>query len=325
MAEIDLLGAMTLADLAAMETASGNFRKIAEVLNNKVQLFENMLFVESNGPTYHEFSRRTYLPTGSWGRINKGTPVEASHVAVWREEIGQLISWSEIDERLLKKYKNQSMARTSMDIGFVTGLGMSFAEAFIYETLAEEPDAFPGIRARFNATTLGNVHDGGAAAGDDATSIYIIYWNEQDGVYVSYPPDGEPGGVRMDPRPKETKETTDGLYDVYRTKFTADGGLCIADDDACQVIVNVDLDDTDASSNVLYDVLVDAIVGLPSQNNAVIYMHRKALALLRKLASDKTNVTFDPNTPFGKGFHADIDGMPIKIIDEISIAESIVS
>jgi HK97 family phage major capsid protein len=89
--------------------------------------------------------------------------------------------------------------------------------------------------------------------------------------------------------------------------------------------VNVDLADTDPSSNPLYDVLVDAIVGLPSQQNAVIYMHRKSLALLRKLASDKTNVNFNPDAPFGRGFAADIDGMPIKIIDEIAIDESIVS
>lgn len=325
MADVDLLGAMTLGDLAAMEDSAGNFRKLAEVLTNKVQLYEDMLFVPSNAPTYHEFQRRTYLPTGSWGRINKGNAIEATHTAVWREDIGQLISWSQIDERLLKKYSNRDKARTSMDMGFIAGLGMSFAESFIYETLAEEPDAFPGIRARYNDLSLGNVHNGGAAGGDAASSIYVIYWNEENGVYVAYPPDGEPGGVRMDPRPRETITDTVGPYDVYRTKFTADGGLCVADDDACQVIVNVDLDDTDPTSNDLYDVLVDALVGLPAQDNAVIYMHRKSLALIRKLANDKVNVKFDPNSPMGRGFIADIDGVPVKIIDEISIAESIVS
>lgn len=319
MATTDLSSGMTLHELGN-RTGNRNLLKIAEVLDEYVEWYQNAVWVPSNKTTSHEFVRRALLPTGTWRQLNKGIPASASQTTKHEEPMGMLEDESKVDERLLNLAPNKRQFRSDEDAAHVTGLGITMTKTVFYGSRGDNPEAFDGLATRFNDLTLPNVHDNGGS-GSKTTSIWIVQWG-RDKVHMIYPTGSMSGGIRTQDKGLERVTDDSGSYYAWVTRFYHDAGLVIHDDRCVQRIANVD---TDGDATFDEDLLIKALNLMPMRGKgAVIYMNTTTLTQGEIRLKDKTNVNWTRDEAFGTQMLR-FRTHPVKLVDQILDTESALS
>lgn len=320
MASTDLSSGMTLHELGN-RTGNRNLLKIAEVLDEYVEWYQDAVWVPSNKTTSHEFVRRALLPSGSWRQLNKGIPASASQTTKHEEPMGMLEDESQIDERLMNLAPNKQQFRSDEDAAHVSGLGITMTEAFFYGNRGDNPESFDGLATRYNDLSLANVHDNGGAD-STTTSIWIVQWGRNK-VHMIYPQGSMSGGVRTKDKGLVRITDDNGSYYAWVTRFYHDAGIAVHDDRCVQRIVNVD--STAGTATFDEDLLIEALNLMPMRGKgAVIYMNTTALTQAEIRLKDKTNVNWSRDEAFGTQMLR-FRTHPVKLVDSILDTETALS
>jgi len=318
---------LSYADWAKRLDPDGKVPTIVEILSETNEILEDAVVKESNGATSHRTTVRSGLPAGTWRRLNYGVQPEKSTTVQVDDTIGMLETYSEVDKSLADLNGSTNEFRLSEDMAFVEGLGQTFADSVFYGDTATNPERFMGFAPRFNdlsAANGGNIVDGGGT-GSDNSSIWLVTWDDNICHFIF--PKGQKAGLQSNDKGHVTKEdATKGLYEIYRTHYKWDVGLCVRDWRYVVRIANVDNSalTKDASSGAdLPDLMSQAIEKLHSMGRGkpVFYMNRVLRSALRRQIKNSANVNITMDEVGGKHVMS-FDGIPVRLTDALTSAEA---
>lgn len=237
--------AVTYADWAKRLDPDGNVATIIELLSQTNEIMDDMLLVQSNGPTSHKTTVRTGLPQGTWRLLNYGVPNGKSTTAQVVDTMGNLETYSVIDKDIADLNGNTAEFRLSEDMPFLEGMNQQMAETLFYGNTSTNPERFMGLSPRYNsvstatAQTANNVIDAGGTGSTNA-SLWLVTWgpNSCHGIF----PKGKIAGLQhKDMGEWPVADANGNTYQAYRTHFKWELGLTVRDWRYLVRVANIDV------------------------------------------------------------------------------------
>lgn len=272
------------------------------------------------------------MPTVGYVKFNKAPGKSKGQTAQVTDNVGTLITNSDIHVELAKQNNYESGWRASEDMLFAEAMNQQVASDLIYGNPTTAPEKFRGLTPRYSApdTTRNNAGyymlNGGGSQSDN-TSVWFASLG-MDGVYGLYGK-GQAAGMSMEDQGVKQAADRDGnLMDVYRTQFRWNVGMQIKRPGAAVRICNIDVsnltgESTPADLSTLFaraSRLIEDGLG-----QTVILANKTIMAWLDIQAKKETTLGLhDVEDTFGRKITA-FRGIPILQMDAITNAEATVS
>lgn len=311
---------LSIKELTARIDPRGNPARIAEVLQEKNQILEDVPWSEANETFSNRTVRRAQEPSGSFRKLNEGVAFEASKTTPIVDVIGLLESYSKVDKRLVEAAPSPNEFRNTEDMSFVSGMGKTIAKKLFYGNTLTTPEEFTGFAARMNAAGDTNVIDAGGSGGD-CTSIWVITWGLDacHGIYGR----GMNGGLEAKNKGEVIIEASGLINTWLMTHFRWECGLVVRDPKCMGRIASIESSKTSTTNAFSEDDLIDLIVEMNIGPSTRIYMHRNIMAQCWKRLKDKNNVYFTKVDGLDAGgMPLNFNGIPIRQVDQLSILET---
>ena len=323
MGTTNLTNRSTLVDLLNVIGPDGNLMTTAEVLQESNEIFQDMMWQEANATTYHQISRESVLPQGTFRRFNNGVPQEADKTINVLEALAMLESFSKPDKKLVDIAPNPSQYRSNKGMRFIRGLGQNWTSKLIYGNSATDPEEFTGLSPRLSSLSQRNVI--GAGGSSNLTSIYIVKWS-LDSAYMAFPRNHPNVGiVHEDMGTDLVQGANGGDYVAYVDHFEINGGLAVEDDLAIGRYANIETA-SGASNTFDEDHLIELINDLRI-GPGTIYVNRKMKTQMQIKAKDKNNInyTFDQGEGLSGGPVVRFNGYEVKLVEKILNSETVIT
>lgn len=335
-------GQLTLLDMSKRMSPDGKVSPIVELLSQRKDILEDIVWKTSNQPTSHVMTMRTGLPAVYWRQYNAGVPSSKSTTAQITEPLAMLEARSHIDMKLLKLNGNSAAFRLSEEAPFIEAMGQEMVNKFFAGNVGADMKTFSGLATRYSSTTAGNggniILAGGS--GSDNASIYLVVWGE-DTVFGLIPPGGGAGLQSRDLGEESVQDVNGNWYQAARSLFQWDAGMGTADWRAVVRIANIDVSDWigvtgtqagTAATNVL-NLMIKAIFRLPdgmiNRGRPVFYTNRsiqEGLMIQARSASSNALGVVPAINQFGNRVNElQFQGIPVRTIDALGIAETLVT
>lgn len=331
----------TMADIAKRLDPNGGIAAIIELLGQRNEILEDMLWKQGNLPTGERTTVRTGLPVPAWRLLNQGVQPSKSNTAQLDEQCGKLEAWCEIDSDLVKLNGNTAEYRLSEASAFIEAMNQEFAQTLLYGNSGIAPEEFTGLSVRYSsrsasvANSANIVHGGGAGA--DNTSIWLICWGQTTlhGIY----PQGSEAGLNHRDLGEQVIETAAGIGGGrmmgFRDQWKWDVGIALRDWRYAVRIANVSVSsliaDTTGSTVKLIEYFTRALNRLPSRGvgRCAFYANRTVQSMLMLQALNKSTNALsvqDSVSQFGYGIsELRFLGIPIRTVDQILETEATVT
>lgn len=279
---------LTLADVRKRKDGNDQIAHIIEMLAQTNPILADMVVRECNDGSAHMTTVRTGIPEATWRMLYQAVQPTKSRTAQVKDTCGYAEAWSEVDRRLVDMDSDPAGVRLSEASAFLEGMSQQMATTLFYGDAAAAPAKFTGLTPRFSdpATAAGQQLVNAGGLGADNTSVWFVVWGENTahGLY----PKGANAGLQREDKGVQTKETADGVYDVYREKFGWDIGLSVRDYRYIARIANIDVSELQAGSVDLYKFMRKAYYKLHQRKviggRAAIYCNTDVLEALDGLA-----------------------------------------
>jgi hypothetical protein len=318
MSEFELTS-LTLSELAKRTDPKGNPAKIAQVLQQRNQILEDIPWTEANETFSHRTTRAAAEPSGTYRMINYGIAVAAGETTVVTDVVGLLESYSKIDKRLVEAAANPMEFRAQEDMMHVSGLGKTFAESLVYGNASDTAAEFTGLAARMDSASDTNVIDAGGS-GSTCTSIYLVTWglDTAHGIYGK----GSTAGLQAEDLGIQTWESSSLVNRWYVTHFRWEGGLVVRDPACIGRIASIQ---STGTSNIFNeDDLID-LIGMYAEVRPTtrLYVNRTVMTQMWKRLKDKNNVYFTRNDGLDAGgMPISFNGIPVRLVEQITNTET---
>jgi hypothetical protein len=318
----------TLIDIGRRLDPDGSIAQVIEMMTQTNEMLTDMVMLEGNLPTGHQSTVRTGLPTATWRKLYGEVNPTKSTTAQVKDTCGMLETYAEIDVDAAKLNGNTAAWRLSEDRAFIEGLNQQAQTAVLYESEATNPERITGFDQRFNSQSAANAENILTSAatpdGSDNTSIWLVVWgpNTVHGIY----PKGSQAGILVEDKGQQTKETANGMYEVYRTRYQWKLGLCVRDW-RYVVRINYDLEDIvkDASTGPdLLTLMAKAIRRVPNlrMGRPAFYMNRDSWDAFDLQCNNRNTLGYT-TTYDAQGIATDrFRSVPIRRCDAILSTES---
>ncbi len=314
---------LTMAELMR-RTHNGKMVGIAEVLTRSNPIVQDIPLVQADSIDSHRITRRSYLPTGQWTRINQAITHTTTSTTQVTESLGTLEDITEIDTRLVDRAEDSNKFRSDETAGKLDGLSQTLAATIIYGNAGTDPEKFNGLAPRMGALDADGTIRGAGGTGSDLTSMYIIQWGPRlvHGIY----PKGASGNVGITHKDlgigvKEVSATSS--YLVYRDHFKVSMGLAVWDMRAVGRLANIE---TTGTTNTWDE---DTLIALMNEmkdmgQGAVIYCNSTIKTQMEIKAKDKGNVNYGTTNIFGEDC-VTFRGHPVRHCQAILNTETAIS
>lgn len=306
----------TLLDITKRLDPDGKIDTIAEILAEKNEILDDMVWIEGNLPTGHKTTIRTGYPQPTWRKLYGGVQPTKSTTAQVTDTCGMLEAYAEVDKKLADLNGNASSFRLTEDTAHINGMNEEMASTLFYGDQTSDPEKFTGFAPRFASSSAEqgeNIILEGTQDGADNASIWLVVWgpNTVHGIY----PKGSKAGLNMEDKGQVTIESIDGAggrMEAYRTHYSWDCGLTVRD---WRYVVRIQYNDEDLVKNAatgadLIDMMTIALDIPPSLSDGrpAFYMNRNAKSFLRRQTVNKVaastlsmeNIAGKPTLMFGE-------------------------
>lgn len=297
---------------------------IAEILNLRNDILNDMVVTEGNLTTGHRFLMRTGIPAPTWLKVNGFIqPTKATSIPV-QQNCGHLSALCQIDPKMAGA-SNLAAFRRNQEVAHIEGMSQEMASTLFNGNEATEPEAFTGFAPYYNLST-GNENSANVIKSDDAATtnsdIWIVGWGTNK-IHGFFPNGSQAGLQYRDLGEQLVGGTTAGTQGVrLSSTFDWELGLAIEDWRYCgRAHFGYTLADTYLSAGTgtsMIDMMIKLEEMLPSTSDCrpVFYMSKKALTYLRLQINKKAANNLTQDTVAGKR-QVQFDGIPIVRTDAI--------
>ena len=308
----------TLFDWAKETAPDGSVSVVAELLSQKNQIIDQMMFKEGNLPTGDRQNIRTGLPTTYWRMMNSGVPVSKATSAQITEQCGQLTARGEIDASIVRLNGNTAEYRMNENSAYIESMGQEAAGTMFYGA-ASNPEEFVGLANRYSALTGAgnseNILNAGGTGGSDYTSVWLLGMGDNE-IYGIFPKGSTAGLMHEDLGLGDAFDGSNNRFRAYMDYYEWNMGLMVKDWRYGVRICNIDVSDLAGlsgtqeltDSTFLPKLMARAIDRIPDMGNIkpMFMMNRTAASLLRVAAMEKSSsaVTIEEGlNQFGQTIH----------------------
>ena len=241
----------TLLDLSrALGPDMRSVAAVVELLALYNPILQHASMVEGNIENGMQYGVRRYLPKGQWRKLYQRVKPSKSGRAQVVENAANIVAYSEIDADFPG---DKAGLRADEDRAHIEGISQQIATSLFYGDNRTDPAQFNGLSVRYNKKSGNpnsfNVIDAGGTGGDNR-SIWLIGWDPNK-CTMFYPRKGTGAqvptntalGVSVEDLGRITSETSEGLMEVERSRFSSKLGLCLKDWRYVLRICNIDISD----------------------------------------------------------------------------------
>lgn len=333
-------GQLTLADLSKRMSPDGKVDPIAELLSQQNEILEDIVYKEANQATSHVVTIRTGLPPVYWRQYNAGVPLGKSTTAQVTEPCAMLEARSHIDAKLIQLNGNSAAFRLSEDSPFIESMSQEMVGKLFNGNVGADIKTFSGLATRYSATSAGNGQNVilGGGSGSDNSSMYLVVWGEQT-VFCPFPKGSQAGLKTRDLGEESVADAAGGWYQAVRSLYQWDCGLVVKDWRYAVRIANIDVSDwvgvtgtqSSTAATNLIKLMMRAIARIPNfqMGRAAFYCNRSIQEGLMIQALEKSSSALgiqEALTQFGSMRNQlTFMGIPVRTVDQLGIAETLVS
>jgi hypothetical protein len=300
---------------------SGRTAAIVEVLQEDNPIIQDATWMEANDVWANKTTRRAYLPSGDWRKLNNGVSKVSTLTVVLWDTIGSLEAYSEPDKDLIDKAPDPMQARMDEARGIIEGMSVQFAYSMFYKNADSTPEAMTGLHPRMPslATTTNVLNAGGS--GSDVTSVYVVMWGPGK-VNCIYPKGAPNMGVQHRDLGEQTLSGTSSTqYQGYRDHFKLEAGLAVQDEKCIGRVANIE---STGATNLFDEDDLITLCNRMRNGPKWVYVNNTVLTQMEIALKDKNNVNFTPSQ--GEGLAGApvmyFRGYPVKKCDQIAITET---
>ena len=326
--------ALSLVDHAKRMDPDGKIAAVAELLAEQNAVLDDIPWIEGNLPTGHRITQRTALPSATWRKLNEGVSPTKSRTSQITEACGMLETYSEVDKDVAELNGNTSQFRLSEAMAHIEAMNQEFTSTLFYGDSSLAPEEFTGFAPRYNSLS-GNIGQNvitGSGSQSDSSSVWLVVWGA-DKVCGIYPKGSMAGLSHKDLGLQVVQSSTGvggGKLQAYLDHWQWKCGIAVKDWRYVVRIPNIDISNLIAKSSAadLIELMIKATHRVPSitAGKPVFYMNRTVFQMLDIQRRD--------DAISGGGLMYDVvdgkrmpmfRGIPIKIVDQLTEAESAVS
>ena len=331
---------MTLADHAKM-FKDGKLFKMVMMLSQKNRMLDDAVFIQCNNGDSHKVSVQTSLPETFLKLLNKGTPVSKGTSDIYDEQIAIFESWSDIEDDVANLGGGDiASIRLRRAKEHMESMSQKVQQSIIYGSAATAADLI-GFANRLDALTGSpaseNVIDCEGTDASNVASFYLIGWG-QDKIALTYPK-GSKAGFEHIYHGKRVSDLDDLRTVMYSDQWKQKLGIAFEDRRYAVRGANISVPDLKTISGTqaknsgvnVIDKMIRSIDHLPDREDCkpCFYVNRGVASGIRALAKAESNgaVTIEPAVnQFGRSIHTlMLQGIPIKIVDQLSNFEAVVT
>lgn len=322
--------AVTLLDWAKRQDPNDSIAPIAEILAQKNELLEDIVWSEGNLPTGSRVTIRSGLPTVYFRLLNQGVPPSKSTTVQVDEATAIMEARGQIDKDLAELNGMQAAFRMSENEPFIEAMSQTFAAKAFYGNVGTDPEQFSGLATRYSddsgPANAENIIDGGGR-GTDNTSIWLIVWGD-NAVHGIYPKGSRMGLQHDDLGLQDAFDSNGNRFRAYLDWYQWKCGIVVKDWRYAVRIANIDVSNLVAQTSAadLLELMAIAVDKIPSMaaGRAVFYANRTVRTMLRIQTMNRPNVYLTAGNEEGQP-KVSFDGIPIRIVDQILSTESAVT
>ncbi len=245
MATANITTAYTLADFAKNLAPDGSIADVAELLSQRNEILEDMLWIEGNLPTGHRDSVRTSLPTPTWRRVNQGVDPSKTTETQVTDTCGMSEAIAIIDKALADLNGNSARWRMSQNKGSSRAWRRTWPPSSSTRTprlrprsrwasRRASPRSRPARRRRAN-----NIVCGAGSTSSQQSSIWLVGWGD-DKVRGIFPKGSKAGLQDTDEGEDWAFDANNKRYKAYITHYVWKAGLSVKDWRYIVRIANID-------------------------------------------------------------------------------------
>jgi hypothetical protein len=310
-------------EVAKRKAPDGNMATIAEVLNQENDIVQDAVWREANDTFSNKTVRRAALPSGSWRKLNKGVATESSDTVELIDVIGMLETWAENDIEIINAFPNPKQARNDEAMSFVEGLGQTMAETMIYGNAATTPEKFTGLAPRMaglSSSAYNVIGEGGTSA--DLCSIFVVDWGPTS-CYMIYPKNSMAGLEHKDKGIQIATDSNNLKYEAYVDKFVWKAGMVVKNGKSIGRVANIE---KAGASNIFdEDNLITLLNRMTKGPGRRIYTNQTVLTQMEIRVKDKTNINYSFADGLAPGPVLTFKGVPVRLVEQMTDAESALS
>lgn len=337
MADRDINTKYTLLDRAKRTNDGKTVLPILNVMNLLVDdFFKDVPFVEANMGLQHKLVRDTGMADSSMRGFYQGVGSTKRNTQSVLEGVALLERRREIDEDEIDTLANPQEALRQEDEGHIQKLGEDVADTFFNGSVTSGGEYINGLKSRLgalNPSGLNNVISNGY--GSTGSSVYIVEWNplKGQGAFGIYPPGFIKNtlfGIAARDKGKEVMADADDAtkkYYAYVAQFKAWMGLAVGNNRKIARLANINptVGGTDSFSDGGPENLITLLnTGRFDLAKTRIYVNPSMKAQMDVYALNKSNTLWPTMEVFGRPVMT-FQGIPIRVTDVISSAETVVS
>lgn len=321
----------TLADYSKSLDPDGSIAQVIEILNETNEIYADAVFMEGNLPTGHRHTIRSGLPTPTWRKLYGGVQPSKSRRVQVTDGCGMLEAYAEVDKKLADLNGNTLAFRAQEDRAHIEGMAQEFASTFFYGDESTTAEEFTGLAPRYDDLSAENADNivSAAGSGSDNTSIWLV--GHGAGKVFNIYPKGSQAGLTTEDKGQVTIEDIDGSggrMEAYRTHYSHDVGLALADWRYAVRICNIDISDlgTLANTKNLITWMIQASERIPNfaGGNFAWYVNRTIREKLRLGIQEKIGNNLSWETVAGKRVMM-FDDIPVRRVDALLNTEAVVA
>ncbi len=314
MAEIGFDSRYHLSGLSKL-TKNNQVLNFAKVLTEDKPMLSDMPILPSNEILSYSDMRETSLPTPQIIKIGDGWDASVVQWAGFSEVISMFKDRVQIPKDALRIQPQKATMRLRILNRHIEGFGQGVCNHIINGTTATTPEKFDGLAVRYttpDATDPTNPTNGNLGVYDmegtesDTTSIWMIQWAE-DKVFGIHPMNDPHKGIRVEDKGEHWVTSVSGAGEGgndkmrwdFVTELAWDIGLVVKDMRAVKRIRNIESAIANRTVNLI-NKIIEARNDFRGSETVWMYVNPRMFTHLDILTSDKTNVQYSPNNPYGK-------------------------
>jgi hypothetical protein len=331
---------ITLADIKKAMDPDGKIAKIIEILEVQNSIAMDMHWQEGNLDVGHRHTIRSGLPTPAWRLLNYGTVPTKGTTKQVDDMCGMLEAVCDIDIKEADLNGNKAAYRWTQDMAHIQGMDSTLESAIWYGNQASDPEKITGLSPRYAAgdtaqdsdTSADNVLNAASTTtGSDLTSVWLLSHSPSHffGIY----PKGMKAGLQHDDRGIQDKTDSSGrVHRVYRSFYSWDCGVALADWRYAVRIANIDVSDLQTDDGTvsaganLITWMIKAMHRMPKKNQGkLIFYGNEQIETyldLQTLKQSNMHVKYS-DSPHGERIMT-FRGVPFHRSDALIIAEDTV-
>ncbi len=297
--------------------------RIIEVLEEKNEILDDILFMESNQTKSHEIPLRAQLPEAHTRMINAGVPYSKSSTMQKVFTCAEIVAQSYIDKALVDRHENGKDFRFSEETAFIQSLQRKAANLLFYGNQDREVKDFNGLVYYYDSLkpenkTSVNIVD--AKGTKNLTSVYFVSWGKNN-LFGFFPKGSKAGLIHEDMGIQKQKDKNDNNFYVYESQYTWNLGLALADWRSCARVCNIDLDSITDDNLIKYLITASEMMEPDSSAKQVVYMNKQMRTRLRnaKISFKNTHLSYDMVEGKKVTF---FDEIPVRRVDAITLNET---